>query len=229
MREIILDTETTGLDPASGDRVVEIGLVELENLVPTGVTRQWYLNPERDMPEGAFRVHGLSAEFLADKPLFAEIADEFLMFIGEAPLIAHNADFDMKFVNAELAKVGKVPIPKSRSIDTVMMARRKFPGAQASLDALCRRFNIDNTHRTRHGALLDAELLAEVYLELKGGRQPDLVPVGETVTTTTTTVEIVTTVSGAAIRPARPHQPSAAELGAHTALLAKLKTPLWLS
>ena len=117
MREIILDTETTGLDPASGDRVVEIGLVELENLVPTGVTRQWYLNPERDMPEGAFRVHGLSAEFLADKPLFGEIADEFLMFIGEAPLIAHNADFDMKFVNAELVKVGKLPIPKSRSTD----------------------------------------------------------------------------------------------------------------
>ena len=137
MREIILDTETTGLDPASGDRVVEIGLVELENLVPTGVTRQWYLNPERDMPEGAFRVHGLSAEFLADKPLFGEIADEFLMFIGEAPLIAHNADFDMKFVNAELVKVGKLPIPKSRSIDTVMMARRKFPGQRASLDALC--------------------------------------------------------------------------------------------
>jgi len=228
MREIVLDTETTGLDPNSGDRVVEIGLVELENLVPTGVTRQWYLNPERDMPEGAFRVHGLSAEFLADKPLFPAVADEFLMFIGDAPLIAHNADFDMKFVNAELVKAGKLPIPKSRSIDTVMMARRKFPGAQASLDALCRRFNIDNTHRTRHGALLDAELLAEVYLELKGGRQPDLVPVAEIVVSTTT-VEIIATISGVAIRPPRPHAPSSAELEAHAAMLAKLKAPLWLN
>ncbi|MBI1260236.1 MAG: DNA polymerase III subunit epsilon [Rhizobiales bacterium] len=175
MREIILDTETTGLSPAEGDRLVEIGCLELFNHVATGKTYHQYINPERDMPEGAFRVHGLSAEFLSDKPVFAEVADAFLEFIGDSPLVIHNASFDMGFINAELRMAGRDILPKSRAIDTLDIARRRYPGAQNSLDALCRRFGIDNSGRTYHGALLDSELLAEVYLELNGGRQPGLV------------------------------------------------------
>ena len=173
MRELVLDTETTGFDPESGDRIVEIGAVELIGHMPTGNTYHQYINPQRDMPQDAFQVHGLSEEFLRDKPVFADIAHEFLEFIGDAQLVIHNASFDMKFLNAELKWVGKPLLPMERSIDTLAMARRKFPGAQASLDALCRRFNIDNSARTLHGALLDSEILAEVYLELIGGRQPD--------------------------------------------------------
>lgn len=173
MREIVLDTETTGFDPNSGDRIVEIGAVELLRHVPTGNTYHQYVNPRRDMPQDAFEVHGLSTEFLSDKPVFEEVATAFLEFIGDADLVIHNAAFDMKFINAELGWVGMPPIPESRAIDTLAIARAKFPGSPASLDALCRRFGIDNSARTLHGALLDSEILAEVYLELIGGRQPD--------------------------------------------------------
>ena len=173
MREIVLDTETTGFDPSEGDRIVEIGAVELYNHVPTGRTYHQYINPERAMPREAFEVHGLGDEFLADKPKFIEIADAFLEFVGtDAKLVIHNASFDMKFLNAELGWVKKPLIANERAIDTLMIARRKFPGSPASLDALCRRFGIDNSSRTLHGALLDSEILAEVYLELIGGRQP---------------------------------------------------------
>lgn len=175
MREIILDTETTGLSPNDGHRLVEIGCLELFNHVATGKHYHVYVDPERDMSEGAFRVHGLSAGFLTGKPKFAEIADAFLDFIADDPLVIHNAPFDMAFLNAELKMAGRLPLPMTRAVDTLDMARRRFPGAQNSLDALCRRFGIDNSGRALHGALLDAELLAEVYLELKGGRQPGLV------------------------------------------------------
>lgn len=175
MREIVLDTETTGLSPADGDRIVEIGAVELMGHMPTGNTFHKYINPQRDMPEEAFKVHGLSSEFLADKPVFAKIAQEFLDFIGDAKLVIHNASFDMGFLNAELGWANKPLIPKDQALDTLAIARKKFPGSPSSLDALCRRFGIDNSARTLHGALLDSEILADVYLELIGGRQPGLV------------------------------------------------------
>ncbi len=173
MREIVLDTETTGFDPESGDRIVEIGAVELNGHMPTGRTYHEYLNPERSMPDEAFAVHGLGDDFLRDKPLFAAIGPGFLEFIGDAKLVIHNASFDMKFLNAELKWAGLETIPFDQAIDTLEIARKKFPGSPASLDALCRRFGIDNSARTLHGALLDSEILAEVYLELIGGRQPD--------------------------------------------------------
>lgn len=175
MRQIVLDTETTGLSPQEGHRLVELGCIEVMNHVPTGNVFHRYINPERDMPEGAFKVHGLSSEFLRDKPKFAEIADEFLAFIAEDELVIHNAAFDMAFLNYELKLVSRPPIAARRAIDTLTIARQRFPGAQNSLDALCKRFDIDNSGRVKHGALLDAELLAEVYLELMGGRQPTLV------------------------------------------------------
>ena len=173
MREIVLDTETTGLDPRTGDRIVEIGAVELWNHLPTGKTFHKYLNPERNMPEEAQAVHGLTEKFLKDKPVFSQIVDDFLLFIKDSKLIIHNASFDMKFINAELESVKKSKLSNDIAIDTLSIARKKFPGSPASLDALCRRFNIDNSARTLHGALLDSEILAEVYLELIGGRQPD--------------------------------------------------------
>lgn len=173
MREIVLDTETTGFDPESGDRIVEIGAVELLGHVPTGKTYHQYINPERSMPQDAFEVHGLGDDFLRDKPVFKQIAQDFIDFIGDAKLVIHNAAFDMKFINAELKWLGAEPIPWERAVDTLEIARRKFPGSPASLDALCRRYGIDNSARTLHGALLDSEILAEVYLELIGGRQPD--------------------------------------------------------
>ncbi|PZQ52510.1 MAG: DNA polymerase III subunit epsilon [Rhodovulum sulfidophilum] len=175
MREIVLDTETTGFDPEAGDRIVEIGGVELLNHLPTGRSYHVYVNPERDMPAEAFAVHGLSTEFLSDKPVFARIAAEFLAFIGDARLVIHNAAFDIKFLNAELRWARLPEIPFARAVDSLDLARRRFPGAQNTLDALCRRFGVDNSAREKHGALLDSELLAEVYLELVGGRQPDLV------------------------------------------------------
>ena len=175
MREIVLDTETTGFDPESGDRIVEIGAVELYNHLPTGKTFHEYINPERAMPEDAFQVHGLGDDFLRDKPVFAKIGQGFLDFIGDAKLVIHNASFDMKFLNAELKWMNLPAIPWEQAVDTLAIARSKYPGSPASLDALCRRFGIDNTARTLHGALLDSEILAEVYLELIGGRQPDLV------------------------------------------------------
>ncbi|MEE9427401.1 MAG: DNA polymerase III subunit epsilon [Paracoccaceae bacterium] len=173
MREIVLDTETTGFDPESGDRIVEIGAVELLNHMPTGRTYHQYINPNRAMPKDAFEVHGLGDEFLRDKPVFAKIGQAFLDFIGSDRLVIHNASFDMKFLNAELGWMKLPPIPQKQALDTLAIARKKFPGSPASLDALCRRFGIDNTSRTLHGALLDSEILAKVYLELIGGRQPD--------------------------------------------------------
>ncbi|HEY7978490.1 MAG TPA: DNA polymerase III subunit epsilon [Rhizomicrobium sp.] len=175
MREIVLDTETTGFDPATGDRIVEIGCVELIDHLPTGKSFQAYLNPERLVPIETTKVHGLTDEFLADKPLFAHIVEELLEFIGDAPLVIHNASFDMKFVNSELHRCGKKPLPYARAIDTIEIAKAKIPGARYSLDELCRRFGIDLSVRTKHGALLDAELTARVYLELVGGRQTRLV------------------------------------------------------
>lgn len=173
MREIVLDTETTGFDPETGDRIVEIGAVELSGHMPTGRTFHEYINPERSMPQEAFEVHGLGDDFLRDKPKFAQVGRAFVEFIGDAKLVIHNAAFDMKFINAELKWMGLPAIPYDRAVDTLEIARRKFPGSPASLDALCRRFGIDNSSRTLHGALLDSEILAEVYLELIGGRQPD--------------------------------------------------------
>lgn len=182
MREIVLDTETTGISPAKGHRLIEIGCVELENHVPTGRVYHEYMNPERDVEKGAFDVHGLSTEFLSDKPLFADLAVGFIEFIGDTPLIIHNAPFDMGFLNAELTRLNHPDLPNElpmdQAIDTLQIARRKYPGAQNSLDALCRRFGVDNSGREKHGALLDSELLAEVYLELVGGRQPGLLEMG---------------------------------------------------
>ncbi len=174
MREIVLDTETTGLDPADGHRIVEIAALELENHLPTGRTWHQYLNPDRPMPPEAFEVHGLSDEFLRDKPRFSALAADFLAFIADSRLVIHNASFDMRFLNAELTSLGHRRLPDDQAIDTLIIARNRFPGAPASLDALCRRFGVDNSGRVKHGALLDCELLAEVYLELRGGRQPGL-------------------------------------------------------
>jgi DNA polymerase-3 subunit epsilon len=224
MREIVIDTETTGLDPRGGDRIVEIAAVELVNHLPTGRVFHHYLNPERDMPEDAFAVHGLATGFLADKPRFAEIADLFISFIDDARLVIHNAEFDIAFLNAELGRLAQpTRLARDGAVDTLTLARQKFPGAQASLDALCRRFAIDNSARTKHGALLDAELLSEVYLELIGGRQAgfDLA-----------TARGVQQAAAAAVRrfrPARPHVPSVAELAAHAALVGRLREPLWLA
>ena len=223
MREIVLDTETTGLDPKSGDRVVEIGCVELHNHMATGETYHTYLNPERDMPPEAERVHGLSIDFLSDKPLFADIADDFLAFVGASPVIAHNAPFDLGFLNAELEAAGRDPLPKDRAIDTVPLARRKFPGAQVNLDALCRRFNVDLSARVKHGALLDSELLAEVYLELIGGREPGLgLAANERSEKATKTVNI-----DRPVRSPRPHHASPEELSAHASFLENIQNPMW--
>lgn len=222
MREIALDTETTGLDPNTGHRIVEIGCVEMVNRVTTGEAFHVYLNPDRDMPEEAFKVHGLSAEFLSDKPRFAEVVEDFLTFIRDSPLVIHNAQFDMKFINHELKRCGKAEIPMERSIDTVVMARRKFPGSPANLDALCKRFNIDLSARTLHGALLDAELLADVYLELHGGRQSKL-SLKQQVEEQAVTVAATRTEK---LEP-RDFPPSAEELEAHGAFLKKISNALW--
>ena len=173
-REIVLDTETTGIDPKDGHRIIEIGALEMDNHMPTGKQLHLYINPERDIDAGAVAIHGLTSEFLADKPVFADIVDEFLNFVGDSPMVIHNAPFDMGFVNAELARLARAPLPMTQAVDTLPMARKKFPGAQANLNALCRRFEIDNSHRDLHGALIDADLLAAVYVELLGGRQPGL-------------------------------------------------------
>lgn len=220
LREIVLDTETTGLDPDQGHRIVEVAALELVNHLPTGKTFHSYLNPERDMPEEAFRVHGLSAEFLADYPVFAEVAGPLLDFLADSPLVIHNAGFDIRFLAAELVRHGREPLPPSRGIDTLLLAQRRFPGAPNSLDALCRRFSVDNTARTLHGALLDCELLAEVYLHLLGGRQTML------------GLERPGARGAAAraprpVRPPRPHAPTAEELAAHAAFIAKLDDPVW--
>jgi DNA polymerase-3 subunit epsilon len=221
MREIVLDTETTGLDPTAGHRVVEIACLELLNHIPTGRHFQRYVNPEREVPADAIAVHGLSAEFLGDKPRFAEIADELLSFIGEAPVVIHNAEFDIGFLNAEFVRLDRSPFPQQRIVDTLVMARQKFPGAPASLDALCRRFAIDITTRTKHGALLDTELLASVYLELIGGRQAGL---------ELSVIDKIAVIAASGVRTTRlprPHAPTEAELAAHLLLVAQLSDPIW--
>ena len=222
MREIVLDTETTGLDPEFGHRVVEIGCLELMNCVPTGRTFHAYLNPGREMPDEAFEVHGLSSEFLRDKPGFVEVADSLLEFLGDSQLVIHNAGFDLKFLNWELAACGRRTCMPARAVDTLSLARQKFPGAPASLDALCKRFNVDLSARTKHGALLDAELLASVYMELTGGRQPGLV-----LAAMSETRRIV--IADRPIRIARPHAASEDELAAHAAfVMAEIKGAIWL-
>ena len=218
MREIVFDTETTGFEPADGHRIVEVGCVELIDHFPTGRTLQFYLNPERDVPIESQRVHGLSNEFLADKPLFASVVDEFLEFLGDSTLVIHNASFDIKFINAELKRVGRPAIPLARATDTIEIAKRKFPGARYSLDELCKRFSIDLSVRTKHGALLDAQLTAEVYLELIGGRQKGLM---------LAPVEIAAAQAGEPVRAARQRPEklapliTAAEIEIHAAFVAK--------
>ena len=222
MREIVLDTETTGFDPLTGHRVVEIGCLELLNHVATGNEFHTYLDPQRDMPPDAEAVHGLSTPFLADKPLFGAIVDDLLGFIGDSPIIAHNASFDLNFINAELKRVNRQTLSSDRTIDTVTLARRKFPGAQASLDALCRRFQIDTSDRAKHGALLDAKLLSKVYLELIGGREPGLALAATEAGGTQLIVQEKTT------RPPRDHAPTPAESAAHAKFIAALKNAVWL-
>ena len=232
MREIVLDTETTGLEPNDGHRIVEIGAVELFNHVPTGRVFHSYVNPGREIPAEALQVHGLNAAFLAGQPPFADVADAFLAFLdhdGEANpaparLVIHNAEFDLAFLNMEFRLLQRPPLDGGRLIvNTLQIARQRFPGAPNSLDALCRRFNVDGSARTRHGALLDAELLAEVYLGLMGGRQPDLGLVAATSAQRTIIVRQRT------LRPARPHAPSPEELAAHRAFLEQITRPIWLA
>ena len=233
MREIVLDTETTGIDPKDGHRIIEIGALELVNQMPTGEQLHIYINPEREIDAGAVAVHGLTNDFLDDKPLFADIADAFLDFIGTDPLVIHNAPFDMGFINAELEKLGHARLPMERAIDTLTMARRKFPGAQANLNALCRRFEIDNTHRDLHGALIDADLLASVYIELLGGRQPDLSLEPERAATKQQDRPSSGDMPGGfALQedPSkfdRPHALSETEKAAHARLLESFKDPIW--
>lgn len=222
VREIILDTETTGLSPQEGDRIVELGCVELINRMPTGRHFRKYINPERDVPAQATRIHGLTAEFLKDKPVFAEVVEDFLEFVGGADLVAHNAEFDMRFVNWELENLGRDPIAPTRVIDTLQMARSKYPGAQNSLDALCRRLGIDNSNRSLHGALLDAQLLAEVYLELTGGRQGGF-------ELETNQTDRRREIRDKKARPLRSFAPSESELRTHKDFLKSLKNPIWES
>ena len=223
MREIVLDTETTGLDPKTGDRLVEIAGIELINSIPTGKHYHTYINPERDMPEGAFRVHGLSAEFLSAHRIFSLVAEEFLEFVGDAKLVIHNAEFDMRFINHELGLLARAAIGMERVIDTLAMARRKHPGAPASLDALCLRYKFDNSNRTVHGALIDAEILADVYLELLGGRQTTLGLATNVITLRRDAKEVVRQ------RPVPlPSALTPAETDAHAAFVATLGgAPLW--
>lgn len=227
MREIVLDTETTGFDPETGDRIVEIGCVELMNHLPTQRHFHVYVNPERSMPAEAFAVHGLGDDFLRDKPVFRAVAADFLEFVGDDPLIIHNATFDMKFLNFELMQSGFGELVNNRIIDTLAIARSKYPGAQASLDALCRRFGIDNTARTLHGALLDSEILAEVYLELIGGRQPDFIIDDNSAERQTAQNSILNAPARPRPRPLAPYV-SEAEQAAHAAFVETLENPIWM-
>jgi DNA polymerase-3 subunit epsilon len=221
MRELVIDTETTGLDPNDGHRVVEIAVIELMNHLPTGRFFHRYINPDRDMPEAAFAIHGLTREFLLQHPVFAAHADELLEFLGADQLVIHNAEFDLAFLNMELKRVGLRPLA-SPVIDTLAVARQRFPGQPANLDALCRRFAIDLSAREKHGARIDGELLAAVYLELIGGRQPVFDLAQSVAAKAVAAVKRI-------LRPARPHAPSEEELAAHAGLLAKIKAPLWTS
>lgn len=229
MREIVLDTETTGLDPYAGDRLIEIGCVELENHIATGRTYHQFINPERDVPEDVVKVHGITTEFLQDKPVFKDIAAEFLEFVGDAPLVIHNAVFDMKFINAELTWANFGTIPDTQAIDTLIIAKKLFPGSRVNLNELCRRFGIDNSKRTKHGALLDAELLAEVYLELLGGREPGLI-LG-----TAQKVSVLEAKAETEIKIQKPQRSPRPEIilpeeaANHEAFLKTLKNPMWLN
>lgn len=225
MREIIFDTETTGFDPKNGDRMVEIGCIEMINRVPTGRTFHAYFNPERAMPAEAEAVHGLSDAFLADKPLFAALAQDFLDFVEDSPMIAHNAAFDFNFINFELGTCGHPLVGLHRMVDTVALAKVRHPGAKLSLDALCSRYGIDRSHRTKHGALLDAELLAQVYVELRGGRQIGLELIAES-TEIVTEIKVLSTKSRIFRQP-RAHAATEEELIAHAAFLKSVDTPLW--
>lgn len=226
MREIVFDTETTGLSPQNGDRLVEIGCLEMVNRIETGRHFHCYFNPGRPMPSEAEAVHGLSDRFLSDKPVFAEKVDELLGFIGDSPLVAHNASFDFGFINNELNDCGRAPVCTSRMIDTLALARTKFPGAKHSLDALCARFGVDRSARVKHGALVDAQLLAQVYIELTGGRQIGLTLVAEAIAEIELAPEPSELVV-ATIHPPRPHEPSLDELARHAAFLARMKDPIW--
>lgn len=235
MRHLVLDTETTGLSAAEGHRIIEIGVIEMVNFSVTGRSLHLYINPERDIDVGAQDIHGLSSEFLADKPVFADILTELTDFIKDGLLVIHNAPFDIGFLNAELSRCGHAPLSMERVIDTLPLARQKYPGAQASLDALCRRFDIDNSHRDLHGALIDADLLATVFVELKGGRQPGL-----KLNDGTENEPSTNNVSGEdknlsgfvlrkrSVRPARIFAVSDIESAAHKDLLAKINNPIWL-
>jgi DNA polymerase-3 subunit epsilon len=225
MREIVFDTETTGLNPAGGDRMVEIGCVEIVNRVETGRHFHCYFHPERDMPFEAEMVHGLSISFLSDKPLFSEKAGELLDFLEDSPLVAHNASFDFGFLNFELERCGRSSVSMQRMVDTLQLARAKHPGAKHSLDALCMRFGIDRSHRVKHGALLDAQLLAQVYVELTGGRQIGLGLVADA--GTISVAQSARPVTVREPRPPRPHAALAEELERHRAFIAKLVNPLW--
>ncbi len=223
MREIVFDTETTGLNPTEGHKVVEIGCVELINRVESGRTFHCYINPQRTMPPEAQAVHGLSDAFLSDKPVFSKIVEDFLGFVGDAPLVAHNAEFDMRFINAELAACGRPRFADGAAIDTLVLARKRFPGAKHTLDALCTRFGVDRSSRIKHGALLDAQLLAQVYVELVGGRQIGFELAAEVEESFETTVVVQRQ-----YRAPRPHGPSALEKEAHDAFIASIKEAIWL-
>ena len=226
MREIVFDTETTGLDPQGGDRIVEIGCIEMINRVATGAVFQAYFNPERDMPAGAEAVHGLSIAFLSDKPLFHARANELIEFLGDAPLVAHNAGFDFGFLNAELARCAMDPVNRNRMVDTVSIARRKHPGAKLSLDALCNRYGIDRSHRTRHGALLDAELLAQLYVELLGGRQIGL-ELAIAAEESSSDLCVAVRADHFIVHPQRPHTANAVESARHLEFMANFNNALW--
>jgi len=234
MREIALDTETTGISPRDGHRIIEIGALELMHHLPTGRKLHLYINPEREIDDGAVAVHGITSDFLADKPVFADIVEEFLAFVGDDPMVIHNASFDMGFLNAELKQLDRPVLPMAQSIDTLMMARKKFPGAQANLDALCRRFEIDNSHRDLHGALVDADLLAAVYIELLGGRQPGLsldldnqTQAGDQSALNSIDSDLSFHLDAKPMRPIRSHAPTAEELKAHAKFLEELTNPIW--
>jgi DNA polymerase-3 subunit epsilon len=224
MRQIVLDTETTGLDPASGDRVIEVAAIEIFNFMPTGATFHQLVDPERDIPEEATRVHGMTAEMLRGKPLFRDIAGPMLDFLGDAEIIAHNAPFDFGFLDAELVRAGHKRLDRARMVDSLAIAKRRYPGLPNSLDSLCRRLGVDNSMRTSHNALLDVKLLAEVYLELMGGKQPGF----ELAARPARPVQVGEVVVAPVARTPRPISPSAAEIAAHEAFVAKkLKDPLW--
>ncbi len=226
MREIVFDTETTGIQVSEGHRMVEIGCVEMFNRVDTGRTFHAYINPERSMPPEAQAVHGLGDAFLAGQKLFRDICEELLDFLEDSPLVAHNAAFDFAFLNWELGECGRLHVPRSRMIDTLMLSRTKFPGAKHSLDALCTRFGVDRSHRVKHGALLDAQLLAQCYVELTGGRQIGL-SLAETPAAAAAGQDALAHAITRPVRPARPHVASLDELERHRAFIAKLTDPIW--